>query len=91
MRSMWEENEHEAARLALSKMIEELPRDYAITSTFLGIPFCRLSRAELYVVIKYTGEMGNINQDIIRMSQRLESAKAKIIKRIDKPWWRFWS
>ena len=91
MQSTWEENEHEAARLALAKMSEELPEDYAATSTFLGIPFRRLSRAELYVVIKYSGDMGNLNMDVIRMSQRLESAKAKLIKRIDKPWWRFWS
>ena len=90
MRSVWEENKHEAARLALAKMIEELPKDYAATSTFLGIPFRRLSRAELYVVIKYAGDMGNMNSDIRRMEQDIRRRKDELLKRSLKPWWRFW-
>ncbi len=90
MEIVWEENEHEAARLALAKMIEELPHDYARESMFLGVPFYKLSRAELYVAIKYAGEMGNIVTGISQMERSVAQAKDDLFRRNRRPWWRFW-
>jgi len=89
MESVWEENEHESARLALAKMAEELPNDFS-ASTFLGIPFKRLTREELYVVIRYTSDTDNIMGGISQMEHDIKRRRGELLRRSLKPWWRFW-
>ncbi len=69
--------------IALAHMVAELPVEYAVLHTFLGIPVDELSYREACVVARCIEEQ--------RLSdQMVGEARAKIYRDARRPWWRFW-